>query len=76
MSDELLARKRPRLTLDIETMLIVNEEIERRLDVDPDQPLEKLHGRITLQIVKGRFQLVEVASSRLIADKGRQRNIA
>ncbi len=69
--------KRARLTLDIETLMAINEEIARRLDIDPEVALEKLHGSITLQIVKGRFRLVEVASSRLLIDQQRrQRTIA
>lgn len=68
---------RARLTLDIETLVAINEEIARRLDIDPETPLEKLHGSVHLEIVKGRFQLVEVASSRLLNDQQRrQRNIA
>lgn len=69
--------KRARLTLDIETLIAINEEIARRLDIDTETPLEKLHGSIRLEIVKGRFQLVQVASSRLLIDQQRrQRDIA
>lgn len=65
----MLDENRARLALDINTIAAINEELAR-LD-DGQQPLEKLHGQLTIEIVKGRFQRIEAGRSRLLIDQRR-----
>lgn len=63
------------LVLDVDTIYKINEGLAKLCE---DKDLEAVHGRITVEVVKGRFQRLEVAESSLLIDNKQkhQRNIA
>lgn len=63
---------RQRLALDLETILAINEALAEYLDRG-DGPIERVHGAITLEIVKGRFHRVIPAPSILLSDPSAKR---
>jgi len=65
---------RDKLSLDIDTILKINEALARRLDIDSASSLEELHGSFTVSIVKGRFQVVQVTASDLLIENNSKRH--
>lgn len=74
--DDSIKPARKRLELTLETIWAINEAISRHLDNKPDEPLEKVHGSITVEIVKGEFYRIVPAPSILLQEKQRRRKTA
>ena len=74
MEDSLPSRKR--LELNLETILAFNDALAKHLDTNPDVPLDRVHGTLTVEIVKGEFYRIIPAPSILLQEKQRRRKTA
>lgn len=74
MDDVTKPRKRLELTTDL--FWLINKAIAERIDIDPEVPLDRLHGSITIEIVKGEFTRILPTPSILVSEKKRIRKIA
>lgn len=61
MSDD-LSLERQRLLLDLDSIADINNAL-KVLDYDTRQPLERLHGTVCIEIIKGQISYVKPAPS-------------
>jgi hypothetical protein len=59
------------LALDIDTICQINDRL--KLLLRDGQPLDKVHGSFTVDIIGGRFHAIRVADSFLLSSQGKKR---